>query len=506
MLVSSIQVNTKRAIKLPSRHCLSGIIMKFFTSKTTLALFQTRHLQSRHHKNIFMTGTPLKEHSPRFPNSLKHSLNGLNKQQSYYSVTALHSKLSGSTNGRNRNDNDDLIVDVSVPNEGQLVLSDIIQESNTKYQHSSSMIEDIEAVPINNILGYIEHDPHEESIHIDVKKSTLKDTNASGNLSMEKLYNLAVKKNLPKRKPISMHSFLSSMSAMAAIMVLLPTFAPCIDEFGLPQIFNYNAEVSVQMLWQCQLCAVLQLISSVLGMFRLPKNSPSVRNIGFMMTATAVVQTNFVILSSLNGTEVYLFDAFSTVGRMFLITINTVCLMSFIDNVSSVIGDKDMQGWETVPGFNNRIAAMSMTLPGFFGCLTGNAYLPLLGDKAVFEQFALPFYTAFPGVQTIGYCALCFALGISALLATLQFEKKMSNTLASVLVIGVLVLTNFDSAKFAYLIVAFPEKFPDVVLASSEYTHNLQTIWQTNEFLASCIVFAIVHGMYKLWSISSPKN
>merc|ERR1712232_84153 len=149
------------------------------------------------------------------------------------------------------------------------------------------------------------------------KQSRLRKNLASMDKSVDKLYGLAIQKNKPKKKPISIHSFLSSMSAMAAIMLLFPSFHPGIDDFGFPRLFTYE-HASNELLWQSQLVALLQMVSSILGIFRLPKRSPSVRTGGFILSAMIITQLSLVVMSSLNGTDVYLFDAFSIQGRVLI--------------------------------------------------------------------------------------------------------------------------------------------------------------------------------------------
>ncbi len=321
----------------------------------------------------------------------------------------------------------------------------------------------------------------------------------TGKLSLDDIYEIAVHESRPKKRPISMHSFVASMSAMASAVVLLPTFAPGIDaQFGLPQIFDYNHMVTNDLLYQCQFCAILQMLSSIMGVFRLPKNSPSVRTTGFVVAALIVVQIDLIILSSLNGTSIYLFDAFSTTGRIIMATMNTVLLRGSFDTLSLVIGDEERKGWDSVPGYENRISAIVTTLPFFFlTCIIGNASLPILADEAWFQTYAVPFFTEFPGVQTLGYIAINLSVGLGALLATLQFEKKISGTFASFLNQFITIFLIYDGVKFMYLINAFPDKFAHANYFT-EYTPQLQSLFHTNETLLACTVLAVVKGFQNL--------
>eukprot|EP00536_Pseudo-nitzschia_multiseries_P010173 jgi/Psemu1/288936/fgenesh1_pg.302_\ len=285
-------------------------------------------------------------------------------------------------------------------------------------------------------------------------------------------YKDLVRQNLPKRRPVSFHSVLSGFSAMAAVVLLLPTFHPGFDADGWPVLFTYNepSAVGTDLLWQSQLVAVLQLVSSVLGVTRLPKNSPGVRTVGFVLSALIVVQLSLVVLSSLNGTDVYLFDAFSMPGRIVISVANTALLKGSLDSIVLLISDRDRTGWETVPGYQTRIGAVIPALV-FHGllCGTGNAVLPVLCDEDSFREQAGPFFASFAGVQTLGYVSISLAVGLGALLATLQFEKKISSTVASVGNGVLLVGLTYDGTKF-------------------------MEVWHTNEVLVVGTILAILVG------------
>ena len=192
---------------------------------------------------------------------------------------------------------------------------------------------------LSNILEYKDDGRSIDLKEIATETSALKD----------KVYDFFVKKSRPKKKPISLHSFISSMSAMSALLLLLPTFHPGIDEFGLPRLFDYEY-ASNDLLWQSQMVALLQMVGSIMGIFRLPKNSPNVRIAGFVISALAITQLSLVTMSSLNGTDVYLFDAFSMQGRALISAVNTALLLGSAGSITEIIGDKEQKGWDTVPG------------------------------------------------------------------------------------------------------------------------------------------------------------
>ena len=130
-------------------------------------------------------------------------------------------------------------------------------------------------------------------------------------------------------------------------------------------------------------------------------------------------------------------------------------------------------------------------------CITGNAVLPVLSDKESFLENALPFFGIFPGVQTLGYVAISLSVGLGALLATLQYEKKIKSEVASFWNIFTIAFLTYDSVKFMYLLGAFPERFAHSEYFAS-YTPYLQSLWHTNEVLVVGTVLSLLVGLFKL--------
>ena len=205
-------------------------------------------------------------------------------------------------------------------------------------------------------------------------------------MDMDEVYQIAVKTNLPKKKLISFHSFISSMGAMAALVLLLPTFHPGIDEFGFPRLFTYEY-ASNDLLWQSQLVALMQMVSSILGVFRLPKRSPYVRTAGFVLSALIVTQLSLVVMSSLNGTDVYLFDAFSMQGRALISVINTTLLIGSFDSIKEIMGDTEQEGWETVPNCMCKYSSPHSLICSHYACTHTFASLQIAAGLQLFPRF-----------------------------------------------------------------------------------------------------------------------
>jgi hypothetical protein len=130
-------------------------------------------------------------------------------------------------------------------------------------------------------------------------------------------------------------------------------------------------------------------------------------------------------------------------------------------------------------------------------CTLGNAVLPVLGDSQSFTEAAIPFFHIFPGVQTIGYVAISLSTGLGALLATLQYEKKVSMNFASFWNIMLLLFFQLDGIKFMYNLNKYPNRF-DHSDYFTTYTPHLQSIWHTNELLFIGTILALIIGLKNL--------
>lgn len=153
---------------------------------------------------------------------------------------------------------------------------------------------------------------------------------------------------------------------------------------------------------------------------------------------------------------------------------------------------------DTVPNYSSKTSAFLAVLPfHLLICTLGNAVLPVLCDKQSFTETAVPFFHIFPGVQTIGYVAISLSTGLGALLATLQYEKKVSMNFASFWNIMLLLFFQLDGIKFMYNLNKYPNRF-DHSDYFTTYTPHLQSIWHTNELLLIGTILALTIGLKNL--------
>ena len=213
---------------------------------------------------------------------------------------------------------------------------------------------------------------------------------------------LSILSRAPK-KPVSLHSILSGCTVAAAALVLLTLFDPGFDEFGYPQLFRVDGPLGDNVYVQVQAILLFQMITSVMGLFRLPKNSIRLRRVGMENGAFVCLQFGLASLSSLNGTGIYLFDAYTPSFAFLALIVNALSLKAIFELIDCTATAGDV-----------------VTLTG----VQVQAYLPLLGIKKEALAYAEAFSPLHGAALTAVTVFINMVIGSGALLGTLQFEKK----------------------------------------------------------------------------------
>lgn len=304
----------------------------------------------------------------------------------------------------------------------------------------------------------------------------------------------------PKKQSVSIHSTISSCTTAAAVVLLLPLLAPGFDKFGYVQLFRFNEALSDDLYIQVQVIILFQMIIAVMGIFRLPKNSPRIRVIGMISALGPALQIGLVAISSLNGTGIYLFDAYTIPFKVLCLVSNAFALKSVLDFVDCTVGDVDTKGWDSVPGASNRFVAVlfSVFFLASFVILEFQAYLPLLGIKEESLAYTEAYSATCGGAQTAGLLATELYIGLGALLGTLQFERKISQETSLAIWIFLTVALLGDGLKLTYLVNAAPDVVPNAEYLT-EYIPNLASIYHPNEFGIGLLGLTIVNALRRLW-------
>lgn len=331
-------------------------------------------------------------------------------------------------------------------------------------------------------------------------------SNVIKNISFNELYDLAVLKSRPKKKSVSLHSVLATAATMGAIVTILPTFQPGLDEFGYPQIFQNSKDLSDVTLHQVQFMALINLVTSVLGVLRLPPASPPARVNGMVNAAMVAVTVDSVVLSSLNGSGVYSFDAFSLFGRGALILVLVGGLFTSLKSLYEAASDNQKKGWDTIPNYGSRFSAVATNI--VLVLLMCTLTVPILvlfspNGQDIFEDSALPLFARYNGLQTIQFFGVSFAVGIGALLGTLQFERKITAAQAGLGAFFVQLFLTFDSIKYTFYFSDFKKYFPDSPVLAEAYSKGypqLATDTHYVEITIAATALALLGGLFKLLS------
>ena len=325
----------------------------------------------------------------------------------------------------------------------------------------------------------------------------------------EELYGMAVAKSRPKKESVSIHSMLTRSTTMAVLVTLMPLFAPGIGQDGMLQLFQYNEHISSDIVTQSQFCAGLQLVGALLGILRLPKNSPPVRELGMKQGAYFVTVLSMIALSNLNGTDQYLFDAFSVPGRVAFFCMAILVTKISIQLIDCSIADKARKGFHVGgPLMGNRLTAAFQAIAVYtMGFLVIQGCTPLFMEKAAFEELVKPYYTdIYNGALTSATVAVNQWIGFGALVGTLQFEKKISMMSASMWYILLGIFLAFDSFKLAYdfsaqQIFTLPEAQSQLLFQQNEAAQ-----WHTTEIYFGLMGIAVLNSLGKVLMDSTDLN
>lgn len=248
-------------------------------------------------------------------------------------------------------------------------------------------------------------------------------------ISFKDRYEIYRLKSLPKKKPVSPHSVLSTMVVAASLLTMMPHFAPSIGKNGF-RIFHLvfqNATPEHCMLLKA--CNFGLLLSMLGGFLRFPQRGQTVRKTVFTAIGAGQIFHTLVALSNLMG-PVYLIDAWSWWGRALIY--GSYMSMAFFTGVLwniSLFGPK----MTDTPFFENHWRAfLSTTVFSFSNFIQLYfSVLPLLDSRGMFESVTYPLMDACAPGNT--QCRFLFAklmtnlyLGFGGFIATLQFEKKFS--------------------------------------------------------------------------------
>jgi len=238
----------------------------------------------------------------------------------------------------------------------------------------------------------------------------------------------------PKKAPVSVHATLATVATGMLLIGLLPCFSPGFGENGMFHLFEFQRfSLSVPA---TQLQTLAFAIVAVLGSFRLPPNSPTLRRLFFNFTTLQCV-LNYTLQDSnivaIDGSR-YTFD---------LLTVNPGSIFCwFIFALSSLWGlrlaseaiSAPEKARSSIP-LNGDAMAVSfgavlmvwLQISAYPGCL-------LIMDAQAYNDIYLPFaHMFFESFVLIQFLVIQAGMSFAMLWATLLFERKITQTQCSIL-------------------------------------------------------------------------
>lgn len=211
-------------------------------------------------------------------------------------------------------------------------------------------------------------------------------------------------------------------------------------------------------------------------------------------------QTGVASISNLNGTDIYLFDAYSLPFKIFCFVINAYAIKTSFELVDVCVGDVNTKGWYSVPAAGNRFTAAATSI--FFASLVVlqlKVSLPLLGTKEEASALASAYASTYGGSLMVNSMATNVFIGVGAFLGTMQFEKKITQAKSTALFVVLAMILMGDGLKFVSLLNASPECFPNTEYFT-EFLPQLESTYHVYESGLGLLGLVVVNALRRLMS------
>jgi hypothetical protein len=315
--------------------------------------------------------------------------------------------------------------------------------------------------------------------------------------SFEEFWEYLKIKSRPKNKPVSFHSTFSIFSTGVACAAQGQLLRPGIDQDGRLHIFDFYQNLSDSSAFLFQISAWMLAAAGVMGILRLPPNSPNNRKFLFENWMWLNLANAAILSSNFNGhPTAWLYDGFELPGTSIILATNFMAYVTNLQLIDDAIAGSN-KGREANPLLDNQGKAIFFSLVSVAPLYILQALpLPNIFASNAEEYSALATTFTDLGVNSIlsaVYFTVILQTSIFALLATLQFEKKIDPKTGDTIALLVLFLLSYDG-----LLTAF---FPDSrVLAlsptlSEKLSFDLSPAF--NVVFIGGVVVTIVQALWK---------
>ena len=266
--------------------------------------------------------------------------------------------------------------------------------------------------------------------------------------SFRELWEYLKIKSRPKKKPVSFHSTFTIFSTGVACAALGQLLTPGIGQDGHLHVFDYYQNLSDSSAILLQISSWMLAAAGVMGILRLPPNSPNNRRFLFENWMWLNLAGAAILSSSFNGRPTaWLYDGFELPGASIILSTNIMAYVTNLQLIDDAIAGSN-KGREANPLLDNQGKAIFFSLVSvaplyIFQFLP----LPYIFASNAEEYSALATMFTDLGVDSIlsaGYFTVIFMVSVFALLATLQFEKKIDPKTGNMIGLLVLFLFSYD--------------------------------------------------------------
>ncbi len=271
----------------------------------------------------------------------------------------------------------------------------------------------------------------------------------------------------PKSKPVSLHSIFSILSTGFALAVETMQFSPGVGSNGYFQIFDIYQNLDSSSVMQIQIAAWLMAASGVLGIFRLPANSPNNRRLLFEFWMWTNISNAATISSNLFGYPTLgWYNGLEFPGNILILATTIMTFISGLSLVDDAIAGSN-RGREANPLATNRAQAFTISLVALILLfITQTSVLMSILSEAGVATFSFGRSLEEGSelstiLQMLGvfFWPAILQSSFGALLATLQYKKKIDSKAGAAIGIAVLSILNYDGI---YTLFNHPAEMPNL--------------------------------------------
>lgn len=315
---------------------------------------------------------------------------------------------------------------------------------------------------------------------------------------LDQLNQSLIARSRPARKPVSMHSTIGMLTTGVFLGLLCSLFSFARYPNGMLEILSTFRPLSADRANTTFFSLFMFAVCGVLGIFRLPQNTPEIRRTSFMSFAATNVHLFLVGCSSLNIAGYHWFDAFTPIGKLVLASSGAWFLVTYCKFFHAAVttdkkGASTMTGVGTLP---SRVLTSLMMMAGMTVFLLVLA--PLVTSSlaeyttSVTTPVAKLGLSSFYLMSALTASATC---GFAALVATLKFEKRIKPAVGTLVNLALAIILNYDASVSTSIFLAGNFASETMFTLNGVFLRSFQKT-KILPLLSACLLGTITHGFY----------